>query len=184
MNEKGLNATPRTVDSANQPSSHLPSPSWAWQAVALLGFVFICLAAAAIGGSLTASSVGGWYQTLAKPALTPPDWVFGPVWTTLYLMMAVAAWLVWRRGGWRAQRGPLVLFFIHLAINVAWSGVFFGLQSPGGGFAVIVLLWLAIVATAAVFWRHSRAAALLLMPYLVWVSYASYLNFAIWQLNS
>ncbi len=179
-----MNADPLANDTIDHQGPGQRAPSWAWQAVAVLGFVVVCFAAAAVGGSLTASSVGGWYQTLAKPALNPPDWVFGPVWTTLYAMMAVAAWLVWRRGGWRAQRGPLVLFFIHLAINVAWSGVFFGLQSPGGGLAVIVLLWLAIVATAAVFWRQSRAAALLLMPYLVWVSFASYLNFAIWRLNS
>lgn len=172
------------VEAIGEANSSQRTPSLAWQIVSLVGFVFVCFAAAAIGGSLTASSVGGWYQTLAKPALTPPDWVFGPVWTTLYLMMAVAAWLVWRRGGWQSQRGPLVLFFIHLAINVAWSGVFFGLQSPGAGFAVIVLLWLAIVATAATFWRHSRAAALLLVPYLTWVSFASYLNLAIWRLNS
>jgi tryptophan-rich sensory protein len=159
------------------------SPSWQWQFVGLIGFLLLCFAAAAIGGRFTAMSVGDWYPTLAKPPLAPPAWVFGPVWTTLYTLMAIAAWLVWRRGGWRSQSGPLALFLVQLALNVAWSGLFFGLRSPGLAFGEIVLLWLAIAATASQFWRQSRAAALLLVPYLLWVTFAGYLNFGYWRLN-
>jgi tryptophan-rich sensory protein len=105
------------------------------------------------------------------------------VWTTLYLLMAIAAWLVWRQGGWRQQRRPLTWFGLQLALNVVWSGLFFTLQNPGLGFGEIILLWLTIVATAAHFWQCSRTAALLLMPYLVWVTFAAFLNFQIWRLN-
>jgi len=157
--------------------------SWPVQLAGLLGFVLICFLAASLGGLLTASSVRGWYQQLNKPALAPPDWVFGPVWTILYLMMAVAAWLVWRRGRWTEQRKPLVLFAIQLALNVAWSGIFFAMQNPGLAFAEILVLWLAILGTAISFWYRSRLAAGLLVPYLAWVTFAAFLNFEFWRLN-
>ena len=154
------------------------------QAAWLVGFVLLCFAAAGLGGAATSSSVNGWYQTLARPDWAPPDWLFGPVWTTLYLMMGVAAWLVWRTGGWSARLIPLGWFCVQLALNVGWSVLFFWLQRPGWAFAEIVLLWLAIIATAFAFWKESSAAALLLAPYLAWTTFAAVLNFAIWRLNA
>jgi|GEM_PF-228620 tryptophan-rich sensory protein len=124
-----------------------------------------------------------WYPTLTKPAWTPPDWVFGPVWTLLYILMAVAAWLVWRKAGFAGARLALVLYFVQLALNAAWSGLFFGLRSPAAGLVDILLLWMVIAATLVAFARHSAVAAGLLVPYFVWVSYAAALNFAIWRMN-
>ena len=145
--------------------------------------VGICFAAAGIGSLLTTHSVSGWYAEIAKPWWTPPNWVFGPVWSTLYAMMAVAAWLVWRRGG-DEMRFALTLFAVQLALNVAWSGLFFALRLPGAAFAEILLLWLTIGATTSIFGRISTAAALLFVPYFAWVSFAAILNLAIWRLNA
>ncbi len=161
-----------------------PRPSAARQVVWLAGLVAVSFGAATVGAVFTSSSVGDWYQTLAKPSWNPPDWLFGPVWTLLYLLMAVSAWLVWRRGGWTASRRPLSLFAVQLALNVAWSGIFFGMRSPGLAFGEILVLWLAILATAASFWNRSAAAALLLAPYLAWTSFATCLNFVVWRMNS
>ena len=149
--------------------------------LALAGWVLLCFAAASFGGLF---GPGEWYGTLKKPAWNPPGWIFGPVWTTLYTMMAVAAWLVWRRGGFGSQRGPLTLFLVQVALNAGWTPVFFGLHLPGLAFAEILLLWLAIAAVLAGFQRVSLAAAWLLVPYLLWVGFAAVLNFALWRLNS
>lgn len=157
------------------------SGRWKW--LGLAGFVVVCLGAGGLGAMVTTPAIDGWYHTLAKPAWNPPDAVFGPVWTTLYVAMAVAAWLVWRQGGLGEARVPLLLFAVQLALNVAWSWVFFGAQQPGWAFVEIVVLWLAIVATTVSFWRRSRAAGWLLVPYLGWVSFAAVLNFTIWRLN-
>jgi translocator protein len=128
---------------------------------------------------------GAWYDALAKPAWNPPSWVFGPVWTLLYVLMGLAAWLVWDRYGWRGPaRTALTLFVVQLAFNGAWSAIFFGLQSPGLAFAEIVVLWSLIVATLLLFWRLRPVAGLLLVPYLLWVSFAAVLNFTIWRLNA
>ena len=126
---------------------------------------------------------GEWYAGLVKPAWNPPGWLFGPVWTALYTMMAIAAWLVWRRGGWEWQRGPLLLFLFQLLLNALWMPIFFGLHRPGLGFAEIVLLWFAIAGTIALFRRVNSATTWLLVPYLLWVSYATALTFALWRLN-
>jgi benzodiazapine receptor len=126
---------------------------------------------------------GEWYAGLVKPALTPPAWVFGPVWTLLYAMMGIAAWLVWRNFRVAAALGPLGLFLVQLALNALWSYLFFGLQRPGLAFLDIVALWLAILATLCAFWRAYPLAGLLLFPYLLWVSFATYLNFQFWRLN-
>ena len=142
--------------------------------------MLLCLAAAAFGGLFMP---GEWYGALKKPPWNPPGWVFGPVWAALYTMMALAAWLVWRRGGWVSQRRPLMLFLLQLALNAAWTLLFFGLHRPGLAFAEIVALWLAIAATVAAFRPASRAAAWLLAPYLAWVGFAAALNFALWRLN-
>ncbi len=155
------------------------TPTARW--IGLLLWLLVCFAAPALG---FAANSGGWYSTLSKPAWNPPAWLFGPVWTFLYAAMAVAAWLVWRRGGWCAQRRPLVLFLVQLALNALWTPLFFGLHRPDLAFAEIVLLWLAIVATVRAFARVRPAAAWLLAPYLAWVSFASVLNFAIWRLNA
>jgi tryptophan-rich sensory protein len=148
--------------------------------LALAGWLGVTFAAAALGALFLP---GEWYAQLRKPTWNPPNWLFGPVWTTLYLMMALAAWLVWRRGGFAAQRMPLVIFSIQLGLNALWSPLFFGLKNPGLAFAEIVLLWFAILDTLVVFWRVQVAAALLLVPYLLWVTFAAGLNFTLWQLN-
>lgn len=148
---------------------------------ALGGWLVLCFGAASLGALFMP---GEWYASLKKPSWNPPGWIFGPVWTVLYAMMAVAAWLVWRRGGFAAQRRALTLFLVQLALNAAWSPLFFGLHWPGVAFAEIVLLWLAIVATVAAFRPVSRVATFLLMPYLLWVTFASVLNFTLWRLNS
>jgi benzodiazapine receptor len=155
----------------------------AWQALALSLFYLLCFLAAGLGSLFTMASVGGWYTTLAKPAWSPPDWIFGPVWTVLYATMAVAGWLVWRRGG-LASVPALRWFAVQLVLNVGWSVVFFGLRMPGLAVIEIVVLWLAIVATLMTSWRVSRPASILLVPYLLWVSFAAALNVAIWRLNA
>jgi tryptophan-rich sensory protein len=148
----------------------------------LVIFFAICLGAGGMGSFFTASSVRDWYPRLRKPAGTPPAWVFGPVWTTLYVLMAISAWLVWRGYG-RGARAALFIFFAQLALNVAWSGIFFGSRMPGVAFGEIVILWLAIGFNIAVFYLLSPVSALLLAPYLLWVTYAAYLNWGIWRLN-
>ncbi len=151
--------------------------------MALIGFVGVCFVAAAVGGLFTARSVGDWYASLTKPSFTPPDWVFGPVWSVLYAMMGAAAWGVWRKAGFGGARWAMTLFAGQLALNVAWSGLFFGLRRPGLAMIDIALLAAAITATVILFARHSAIGAALMVPYLLWVGFASVLNAAIWQLN-
>ncbi|HJX28676.1 MAG TPA: TspO/MBR family protein [Thermoanaerobaculia bacterium] len=151
--------------------------------LALAGFLLLSFAAGAIGGRATYPAIPGWYRSLEKPSWTPPDWLFGPAWTTLYILMGVAAWLVWRHGGWRTQKRPLTLFVVQVVLNALWSLLFFGLRNPALGMAEIVVLWLAILATLIAFWKVSRVAGGLMVPYLGWVTFAAALNFAIWRLN-
>jgi len=148
--------------------------------VALAVFVAVSYAAAIPGFFFNADA---WYQTLRKPALTPPGWVFGVVWTVLYALMGVSAWLVWRRGGISANALPLALFAVQLGLNALWTWVFFGLHRPGLALAELGVLWLAILATTIAFWRRDTAAGALFVPYLSWVSFAAYLNFAFWRTN-
>ncbi|WP_235981877.1 TspO/MBR family protein [Methylobrevis albus] len=144
----------------------------------------ICYAAAAIGGLVTAPAIPGWYETLRKPPFNPPNGVFGPVWTVLYTMMALAVWLVWKAPAPAPQRRLAFLAFaVQLVLNVAWSVVFFGLQSPWGGVLVIIALIAAVVGTMFAFAPISRNAALLLAPYLAWIAFASVLNLWIAALN-
>jgi translocator protein len=149
----------------------------------LAGFLAASFLVAAVGGLFTSMGMPDWYMALEKPAFNPPSWVFGPVWTALYAMMAVAAWLVWREAGFRGARPAFVAYGVQLALNLAWSGIFFGLREPGWALVEIVALWAAILATMVLFFRHSRPAGLLLVPYLAWVSFAAVLNGAIWRLN-
>jgi translocator protein len=154
------------------------------QGIGLAVSVAICFGAAGLGSLLTTPSLGSWYATLQKPAWTPPNWIFGPMWSALYLAMAIAAWLVWRAAGFSGFKPVLSLFAVQLALNVCWSAIFFTLHRPGLAFAEIVLLWLMILLTVVAFRPLSRTAAWLMAPYLVWVGFAAALNFAIWRLNA
>lgn len=154
-------------------------------ALALVVFVVACFSAALIGSVFTSSSIPVWYETLLKPSFSPPNWLFGPVWTVLYLSMAVAGWLVWQQRGRNPTIAlPLALFGIQLVLNTLWSVLFFGLQAPGTALVEIIVLWAAILATLLSFWRVSKGAGWLLGPYLAWVTFAAVLNFEIWRLNS
>ncbi|QDV33935.1 TspO/MBR family protein [Tautonia plasticadhaerens] len=152
--------------------------------LALVGFLALCFSAAGVGGWLTARGLGAWYDSLRKPSWNPPGAVFGPVWTLLYASMAVAAWLAWRRSGWAGARGALLLFGLQLVLNVAWSGLFFGLRRPDLALLEIAALWLAILATLVAFARVRPLAGWLMAPYLLWVTFATALNFALWRLNA
>jgi tryptophan-rich sensory protein len=136
-----------------------------------------------LGSMWTTPEIPGWYRTLAKPSWTPPNWVFGPVWTALYVMMAVAAWLIWKPQGFAGAPLPLGIYAVQLALNLAWTGIFFAMRQPGPAFAEIVLLWCAILITTRQFWRRQAVAGFLLVPYLIWVTYAAALNFALWRMN-
>jgi len=146
-------------------------------------FVGVCFLPAAIGGLLGGSVPSDWYRSLRKPAFAPPAWVFGPVWTALYVCMGMAAWLIWRRRGMRGGAAPLLLFAAQLALNAAWTPLFFGLRSPALAFADIALLLVMIVMTTARFFPISRAAGWLMAPYLGWTTFAAVLNFALWRMN-
>jgi len=140
--------------------------------------------AGVIGSVFTVASIPTWYATLQKPSFSPPNWIFGPVWTTLYFLMGVAAFLVWRQGlGRKEVKTALVIFGGQLVLNVLWSIIFFGLHSPGRAFVEIVALWLTILWTITAFYKIYRPAAYLLIPYILWVSFAAYLNYSIWMLN-
>ena len=146
-------------------------------AAALVGFILLVVAAGSFGALF---HPGDWYEALRKPPLTPPDWIFGPVWSVLYLLIAVAVWLVWRTG---ADRTALALWSAQLALNALWSWLFFGLQQPGLALIEILCLLVLVVATVRVFSRTSNLAGSLLIPYAAWVAFASYLNAGVWYLN-
>lgn len=143
----------------------------------LLVFAALVLVAASFGARYMP---GPWYQALAKPAWTPPNWLFGPVWSVLYIMIAVAGWRVWRAGG---IAPPLIVWAINILANGLWSYLMFGQQQIGLAFADITVVWLTIIGFIVLAWPVDRIAAMLFVPYLIWVSYASALNFAIWRLN-
>lgn len=145
----------------------------------LIAFLLLTLAVGQIGSLPTRAALENWYPELAKPSFTPPDLAFPVVWTLLYVMMAVAAWLVWRRSGWTRARGALGLWGLQLALNLAWTYLFFGLRSPGLALLEAVVLLLVLMATLVAFDRHSRAAVWLLVPYLLWTAYAIALTFEI-----
>jgi tryptophan-rich sensory protein len=188
-----LHLTTPSPQPHSHPASHSPQRTWLFgpapdryrpsarlQAFALIGWLALCFAAA---GTAAFVSIDGWYEALQKPTWNPPPWVFGPAWTVLYISMAVAAWLVWREGGWKTQGRALGLFVVQWALNALWTPLFFGLHRPGLAFAEITILWLVLAATLAAFWRVNKVAGALLVPYLAWVSFAAALNFAIWRLN-
>jgi len=150
--------------------------------VALVVLLVLCFAAAGLGGLATGSSVSTWFRTLNRPGFQPPDWVFGPVWTILFTLMAIAAWLAYRAQP-RVFSPAMVLFGVQLVLNIAWSFLFFGLRKPGVAAVEILILFSAIAATTVAFWRVSTPAGALMIPYLAWVAFAAFLNITIWRLN-
>ena len=150
-------------------------------ALALTLFLLATFVAAGVGAFFVP---GAWYESLAKPDWNPPNWLFGPVWTLLYLMIGTSGWLVWREAGFAGARWALSVFALQIVLNAAWSWLFFGLQRPDLALVKIVVLLLSIAVMIGLFWSVSRLAALLLVPYLAWVGFATVLNAAIWKLNS
>lgn len=152
--------------------------------IKLVASIVVSQCAGIVGSAFTTPAIPTWYASLQKPPFTPPNWLFAPAWITLYLLMGIAALLVWRVGlANHRVRTALVLFLVQLALNALWSVVFFGLQSPLYGVIVIIVLWLTILLTMLKFARISAVAAWLLVPYILWVSFASVLNISIWILN-
>lgn len=150
---------------------------------ALALFLVATFAAGAIGSSVTIESVRTWYPTIAKPAWNPPDWIFAPVWTTLYVVMATAAWRVWRKAEPAAARRLLVIYGVHLVLNALWSVVFFAFHRPDLALVEILVLWSLLVTLLIRFWRADRLAGVLWSPYVAWVTFATGLNATIWYLN-
>jgi benzodiazapine receptor len=151
------------------------------QHLSLTFFIVLCFAVAATGGFFPPDD---WYASLTRPSFAPPPhWVFGPVWTVLYLMMAVSGWMVWKSLGSTSKRPELFVFGVQLFLNAAWSAIFFGLHRPGWAIVETCVLWLAILITILLCRSHSKSTAVLLMPYLAWVSFATVLNYGFWTLN-
>lgn len=146
--------------------------------------IVICEGAGVVGSLFTTPSIATWYASLTKPSFNPPGWIFGPVWTTLFLLMGISAFLVWNKGlNHNNVKIALIIFGFQLLLNILWSVLFFGYHLPGAAFIEIIFLWLAILATIIAFFRISHPSAWLLIPYVLWVSFASILNFYIWRLN-
>lgn len=154
------------------------------EVTALGVFLVLVFVAAFAGGAFTSRGIGPWYDGLVKPGWTPPGVLIGAVWSVLYTFMGIAAWLVWREGGLRAHRAAFALFTVQLALNVAWSALFFGLRAPGWALGEIVVLAAAVLATLLAFWRIRVLAGAMFVPYFAWVLFAGHLNFTIWRLNS
>lgn len=147
--------------------------------------ILLCLGAGAIGSLFTSPAITGWYATLTRPRFAPPNWLFGPVWTVLFIMMGTAFFLVWEKIGKTAEAKPAaVLFLFHLALNVLWSVLFFGLKQLDVAFMEIMFLWGMIALLLTSFYRVDRRASYLLIPYFLWVTFASVLNQAFWLLNT
>ena len=165
----------------SEPQIAIPSgpPTASSQYPALIAFVVLCFAAAGIGGFFPPDD---WYASLNRPSYAPPNWVFGPVWTVLYFMMAVAGLLVWKSNA-AGNVLALTMFGVQLLLNAAWSAIFFAWHQPGWALLDMSILWLAILTTIILFKRHSAIAAVLLIPYLAWVSFAAVLNYGFWSLN-
>ncbi|MCI0470546.1 MAG: tryptophan-rich sensory protein [Candidatus Aminicenantes bacterium] len=150
----------------------------------LIVSIIICQLAGIIGGLFTSQTIPTWYQTIKKPAFTPPNWIFGPVWTLLYLLMGIALYLVWKSAApGKAKALAVFFFFAQLALNVLWSFLFFFLKNPLAGFIDIIVLWISILVTILLFYPLSKVGSLLLVPYILWVTFASVLNYFLWQLN-
>ena len=151
--------------------------------LALAGFLASCFAVSTAGGMVTALSGDGWYRSLERPSFTPPDRVFSIVWTTLFVMIAVAGWRVWRQAGFVRARTGFMLFGAQLALNLIWPVLFFGFRSPGAALVGLIVLWIVIDATTAAFWRIDKIAGYLFVPYALWVAFAGIINASIWLMN-
>ena len=150
----------------------------------LIVSIVIVFLVGAVGTVYTLKEITTWYVALAKPSWTPPNWTFGPIWTTLYILIGISLYLVWREGlDRRDVRIALLVFAVQLILNVVWSLVFFGTHNIFGGLVLVILLWISILANIVVFYRISKPAGLILIPYLIWVSIASYLNYSVFLLN-
>lgn len=160
----------------------MPKVSGSRQIIGLLGWLLLSFAAAAIG-AVASAEAGAFYEQLVRPSWAPPGWLFAPVWALLYVLMGVAAWLVWRAHGFKEARAALALFIAQLGANALWTWVFFVWHQGAFAFAEVILLWCLIVATAASFRRLNALAAVLLLPYLAWVTFAAALTFSTWRLN-
>lgn len=162
------------LDSADDPKLAQKRP--------LYGFLLLTLGVGALGSLFTTPEIPTWYAGLNRPSIVPPNWVFAPVWTTLYILMGFAAWRIWKRTG--LYSAAMAAFAIQLALNLAWSAIFFRLHDIGGALAEIVVLDFGILTTVILFFRHDRPAGLLMLPYLAWTLFASFLTYAFWGLNS
>lgn len=150
----------------------------------LAASIIVCQLAGIIGSVFTFPSIPTWYASISKPAFVPPNWVFAPAWTTLFLLMGISLYLVWEKGtGRKDVRLAVSAFGLQLVLNVIWSGLFFGLKNPGLAFGEIIILWIAILLNIVLFYRISRKAGLILVPYILWVSFAAFLNYSVWILN-
>ncbi len=150
----------------------------------LIVSIVICESAGIVGSLFTTPSIPTWYASLAKPSFNPPNWLFGPVWTILFLIMGISVFLVWNKGINRSDvKIALIIFAAQLLLNILWSVLFFGYHSPFAAFVAIICLWMTILVTIVIFYRISRVSAWLLIPYILWVSFAAVLNFFIWRLN-
>jgi translocator protein len=152
--------------------------------IKLIAFIVISQLAGVVGSLFTFSAIPTWYAALKKPSFSPPNWIFGPVWITLYTLMGIAAYFVWQaRDINKLAKPAIIIFLIHLALNALWSILFFGLKNPSLAFLEIIVLWLFIVVLVVLFYKIDKTAGYLLIPYLAWVSFAAFLNFSIWRLN-
>lgn len=151
--------------------------------MSLIVFLIICLLAGYSGSRYTFLSVKTWYPTIKKPSWNPPNWLFAPVWTLLYISMAVSAWMVWEKAPGAPSRGPMLAFAMQLLLNVAWSAIFFGLRNIALAFKEILVLWASIALTIACFWAVNPLAGMLLIPYFIWVTFAAFLNYTIYRMN-
>ena len=165
------------------PGSSTSHPGTGRQVLVLAGLLAASFVVAFVGGLASTTGVDGWYSAADKPPWTPPNWLFGPVWTVLYTAMAVAAWLVWRRWGWHGARAALILYGAQLALNAIWTPLFFGAEQLWLGLAVITALDVVLAATVVAFFRKSKPAGWLLVPYLAWCLYATSLNAGVAALN-
>jgi tryptophan-rich sensory protein len=159
-------------------------PGKSYSIVRLIAAVLLCLIIGSAGSLVTTTGAGSWYESLEKPAFTPPNWVFAPVWTTLFILMGIALYLIWQSGTERREvQIALAVFGLQFALNVLWSFLFFGMQSPLLGLVDIVLLWILIAITIVLFYQIRRIAGYLLIPYIVWVTIATALNYSVYIMN-
>ena len=158
-------------------------PNHRTRVFALIAFMVLCLIISAAGGAVTATSVHDWYPTLEKPFFNPPNWLFGPAWSLIYFLIAFSGWRVWLKRGIYGAKGPLAIYAAQLTLNLLWSFLFFGAQSPFLGLVDIIPLLILIIVNCAMFWRIDRLAGMLLVPYALWVGFATLLNGSIYFLN-